>query len=96
MINKLLEAVKSKRKGFWAKPEKVRKMSVDFPGKLWYVVLLTKGGWQAWHKRNCSRMEKPLSAQMTAGAAQCGTWMRKGNVSEKVSQAPPRQKLPRR
>ena len=25
-------------------PEKVRKMSVDFRGKLWYVVLLTKGG----------------------------------------------------
>ena len=32
------------RKGFFKATRKVRKMSVDFPGKLWYVVLLTKGG----------------------------------------------------
>ena len=31
------------RKDFFGRAEKVRKMSVDFRSKLWYVVLLTKG-----------------------------------------------------
>ena len=47
-LNGLCSALKicaaKQRKGFFERSEKVRKMSVDFQGKLWYVVLLMKGG----------------------------------------------------
>ena len=54
------------RKGFWAKPEKVRKMSVDIGGD-YVVMLVSRKGAKIWQNAEQMARVTYANARMVAG-----------------------------